>query len=115
LSKFFSPFLCSAPPFTESFMRFLLTALLAFFAYSPVTAGMLQTDFFAQLQSLLALSPNAATLAGASVIWPAIFLCGCYGGVDIFWTSLTGGPHAVAKFVTAARSDVTGSSSSVIR
>lgn len=81
-------------------MRFLLTAVLAFFAYSPVTAGLLQSDFFAQLQSLLALSPNTAMLTGASVIWPAIFLCGCYGAVDIAWTGMTGGPQAVAMFVS---------------
>ena len=60
-------------------MRFIVTAILAFLGYVPATHEMMSSAFYSQLLALHALAPDAASVAGIGVIWPAIFMAGCYG------------------------------------
>lgn len=64
-------------------MRYLFSALLAFGSYAPVTRALADTDFFSFMQSLMDLAPEVAASAGLTVIWPAIFIMGCLGVVDV--------------------------------
>ncbi len=95
-------------------MRFLLTALLAFFAFEPATRLVQDSALFHFLLSLTSLSPNVATLVGAGLIWPGIFFIGCYGIVDfLLGSSRRGFDAGVSALSMSSTAD--GSSSASLR
>jgi len=64
-------------------MRAILTAILAFVSFEPLSQLWLQSDTAAWLLSLESIAPSHAALVGVNLIWPAIFLLGCSGCVSV--------------------------------